>query len=220
MLAKLMDGEIKYEKGSAEQRIHDMLISMVDGKTPSEEEVVLLDGYRRQIMEAVDIETLLNVTQSIQKETGIATLLSYQPMLNPDTNRYDPSVNFVYAQAGCLLRFSSRCREVFQNDYFGMISQYLNALNMPFSQEDLQRAVEIQGISGLGLEQVLYATFQQGFLLRSLFDARYTAEQRAKDLADLLIEHPELDAQTLALITPSDVAFTLQRCVRKSRQWI
>ena len=63
----------------------------------------------------------------------------------------------------------------------------------------------------MGLEQVLYATFQQGFLLRSLFDARYTAEQRAKDLADLLIEHPELDAQTLALITPSDVAFTLQK---------
>ncbi|MEG0638779.1 MAG: M13 family metallopeptidase [Clostridia bacterium] len=211
LLTKLMDGEIKYEKGSAEQRIHDMLISMVDAKTPSAEEVVLLDGYRRQIMDAVDIEALLKLTQSIQQETGIATLLSYQPMLNPDTSRYDPSVNFVYAQAGCLLQFSSRCREVFQSDYYGMISQYLNAIGMPFSQEDLQRTVEIQSVSGLGLEEALYLTFQQGFMLRSLFDSKYTPEQRAVDLANLLSEHPELDPQTHALIAPSEAAFTSQK---------
>ncbi|MEG2703295.1 MAG: hypothetical protein RSA65_11800, partial [Clostridia bacterium] len=71
--------------------------------------------------------------------------------------------------------------------------------------------MEIQSISGLGMEPVLYATFQQGFILRSFFDSGYTAEQRAKDLADLLNEHPELDPQTLTLITPSEAAFTLQK---------
>lgn len=200
LLEKLMDGTMTYEKGTAEQRVHDMLECIADSAQLKDSDKQLLASYRSKITDAKDISSLITASAELYNTTGVATLYSITAQPDPETNIMYPTFSLVSGGAAGMLSFYSYVQEQYGAAYQETIKEFATAAGMTMTDDEIARAVSLQQASCADTNYI--STYLSGLALRGYFDPSYDSTQEAADVKKILAEHPELDQDTGDYITP------------------
>ncbi|MEG0835492.1 MAG: M13-type metalloendopeptidase [Christensenellaceae bacterium] len=193
-LEKLMNGELEFEKGSAEQRVHDMLLCIDESKKPTEADKTIVNNIRNKIINANTVEELFIISEEIYKETGVNVLFDISPEVDPETNIPAPSISLANVGSGAMINYNSSVKENISSYYQGVIKDYAISCGFEASDDDAKKAVEAQEIAGKDVNYM--NNYIMGQTLKQMFDRKYDKEAQKKDLDALLKEHPEVDPET------------------------
>lgn len=194
ILEKLMSDELEYETGSAEQRVHDLLLCIKDAGEPKENDMALMKDLRNRIMGAESINELLNVSNEIFTETGVNPLLTVESAANPDTNIACPSISLSDIGSAGIISYREETEKAFETYYPQVMKAYMTACGIEVSDKDIENAVNVQGEMSKGVN---YAKIiQKGLLIRQMYDSKFTAEMMSTELEKVFKEHPEINSET------------------------
>ena len=200
MLKNLMDGKLNYEKGSAAQRIYDMLVCIDTAGEDKPADKALFNSYRKRILDAGSLSELIKTSDEIYKETGVNVLFEVTAMQDEATNRVYPAIDIKSAGMGSMISFSSEAKRKYSNQYKELIKDYIKCCGLDVSDKAIEKAYELQELSGEDDNYAMY--YIMGNVLRIYSDTDYTEEMADKSLGKLLDEHPEIDSETMELKTP------------------
>ena len=93
ILQKLMNDELTYETGSAEQRVHDMLLCINESTDLTDDDTALLAELRSRIINTKSVSELIEATNTICSDIGINPLFSLLAALDEETNLFYPSIS-------------------------------------------------------------------------------------------------------------------------------
>lgn len=194
MLTSLMNGDLAYEQGTPEQRVHDLLECIAAEEKADESDMAKMSTYRAAIADAQTVAELIRATNDIYEETGIATLLSVTAGSEFTTNTQYPLVGLVSVGAGGVLNYYSAIQEANGEIYAKTLGQYGEACGFTVTDEDIQKAVQLQEVAEAGKNLIMQ--FYSMLNLKVMIGYGTMAEL----LAPVLAEHPEIDPATYALL--------------------
>ncbi|NCB32495.1 MAG: M13 family peptidase [Erysipelotrichia bacterium] len=205
MLNDLMDGTLKYEDGTPGQRIHDLLECIQNSSVMADSDIKTFKEYRQRIIDAQDIEALVDATNGIYKETGIPTLLSFSSLTDPEVNdKMYPAVGFVDAGYGAVIAFCQKNIDRNGPIYIEKIYEMGQNEGLDLTEEDAQKAFQIQMDLSNKNESNFLSIYYQFLMMRSMFDETYSQDQMTDDINALLAEHPNINEETMDFVeTPS-----------------
>ena len=195
ILQKLMNDELTYENGSAEQRVHDMLLCIHESTDLTDDDKVLFGEMRNRILSAKSVSELIEESNEICLDTGINPLFDLAGALDLESNLVYPSISMAETGFGAMLAYKQSTKKNLSDTYKKLIKNYMTACGVEVTDKDIETAVSIQETAGK--ETNYMQAFVMGTQLRQMFDPSYTAEDAEKALKELLNEHPEIDPETL-----------------------
>ncbi len=190
-----MNGELEYSPGSAEQRVHDMLLCLQDSKTITESDKALVQNWRQKILNAQSVEELVNTATEIATETGINVLFSVDVAQDPETGIALPEITLKKYTSIGLINFRSATKELLGERYLNTVKDVVKSMGGEFSDDDIKRAVDLQALATR--DKNYAADILQGMTIRMYSDQKITQETINKDTEAMLSEHPDLDPETL-----------------------
>ena len=195
ILEKLMNDELTYEQGSAEQRVHDMLLCIHESTDLTDDDKTLLTDLRNRIINAKSVSELIEESNEICSDTGINPLFDTTGAVDEESNMLYPSISIAETGSGAMIAYKKSIKKNLSGTYKKLIKNYMKACGVDVTDKDIENAVSIQETAGR------YANYMQifakGILLRQMLDPTYTEEDAEKALEELLKEHPEIDPETL-----------------------
>lgn len=168
ILGKIVNGEVKVEKGSAEQRILDLLKCIDAADSVSDADEKNIADMRNAIINAGSVEEFLSVTADIYKLAGINVAFDIGIDFDSETGVPYPTFSVAKAGAGGLLAFRAKTdKNAYREVYADVVSRYLEAIGAEFSEQDVLNAVKLQVASSKDVDYVneiaAYLAFAQMF---------------------------------------------------------
>ena len=195
ILEKLMNDELTYEQGSAEQRVHDMLLCIHESTDLTDDDKTLLTDLRNRIINAKSVSELIEESNEICLDTGINPLFDLSCALDGESNLTYPSISMAETGYGAMIAYKQSTKKNLSGTYKKLIKNYMTACGVEVTDKDIETAVSIQETAGKETNYI--QAFAMGIQLKQMLDPSYTAEDAEKDLEKLLKEHPEIDPETL-----------------------
>ncbi|MGN1115153.1 MAG: M13-type metalloendopeptidase [Candidatus Ornithomonoglobus sp.] len=190
ILAKLVNGELEYEKGTPEQRIYDMLECIDKKDEINDADKELYNKYRQMIIDVEDIDGFLKAINDIYVETGINNAFMIDMGMEPEEHDVYPQVSPLSTGNGGIIAFSSETAKKLDSKYHELLKVCMSYSGLKFTDADIEKACKIQETTAKGENYAqLYAL---GKVIRMSFDEGYTEEQLEADMDKLMKEHKEL----------------------------
>ena len=192
ILQKLMNDELTYETGSAEQRVHDMLLCINESTDLTDDDKALLAELRSRIINTKSVSELIEATNTICSDIGINPLFSLLAALDEETNLFYPSISIADPGCGSMIAYKKSTKKNLSGAYKKLIKNYMTACGFEVTDKDIEKAVSIQQTAGKDTNYM--QSFATGFTLRQMFEPEFDVD---KAMEELLKEHPEIDPETL-----------------------
>ena len=192
ILEKLMNDELTYETGSAEQRVHDMLLCIDESTDLTDDDKALLTELRNRIINTKSVSELIEATNTICSDIGINPIFALSAGMDSETNLLYPSISIANPGCGSMIAYKKSTKKNLSDTYKKMIKKYMIACGFEVTDKDIEKAVSIQETAGKDTNYM--QIFSMGLYLRQMFEPEYDAD---KAFEELLGEHPEIDPETL-----------------------
>ncbi|MBR5479173.1 MAG: S-layer homology domain-containing protein [Clostridia bacterium] len=145
ILNKIANNEIPIEKGTAEQRVRDMLECIDSNIAVTEADKKNITDMRNAIINAKDIDEFLEITGEIYKQAGINVAFD----VNIDTDKVTgvpyPMFSIATAGHGGFLDFRAKTdTAAYKNIYTSLVSRYLGEIGTEFDKKDIEAAIKLQ----------------------------------------------------------------------------
>ncbi len=127
ILQKLMNDELTYEKGSAEQRVHDMLLCINESTDLTDDDKALLTELRSRILGTGNVSDLIEATNMICSDIGINPLFSLSAALDEETNLLYPSISIADPGCGSMIAYKKSTKKNLSEAYKKLIKNYMTA---------------------------------------------------------------------------------------------
>ena len=148
ILEKIVNNEIPIEKGTAEQRVHDMLECINSGIEVTDSDRKNISDMRNAILNAKDIDELLKINADIYKQAGINVVFDIDVELDEETGVPYPIFSIADAGHGGRLAYRSKTdTTAYKNIYANLISRYLDEIGAEFDRKDIDNAIKLQEAS-------------------------------------------------------------------------
>ena len=145
ILNKIVNNEITIEKGTAEQRVRDMLECIDSNIAVTDADKKNVTDMRNAILNAKDIDEILKINADIYKQAGINALFEIDVDLDAKTGVPYPIFSVATAGHGGLLAFRSKTdTAAYKNVYANLISRYLGEIGAEFDKKDIDNAIKLQ----------------------------------------------------------------------------
>ena len=145
ILNKIVNNEIPIEKGTAEQRVRDMLECIDSNIAVTDADRKNVSDMRNAILNAKDIDELLKINADIYKQAGINVLFEIDVDLDAKTGVPYPIFSVATSGHGGLLAFRSKTdTAAYKNVYANLISRYLGEIGAEFDKKDIDDAIKLQ----------------------------------------------------------------------------
>ena len=189
ILEKLVNGELEVEKGSAEQRVLDMLNCIDSAGELNESDKKNITDMRNAVINAKNIEEFLAVVADIYKLAGINVAFDIDFELDDETGVPYPSFTVAAAGSGGLLEFRAKtATKEYRDVYSDLVSMYLEEIGGEFTEKDVQNAIKLQILSSKDVDYVneiaAYLSFAQMFNV-------ITEEEIKKELKAMIKRNPD-----------------------------
>ena len=168
ILNKIVNNEIPIEKGTAEQRVRDMLECIDSNIAVTDADTKNISDMRNAILDAKDIDELLEINADIYKQAGINVLFEIDVELDAETGVPYPIFSIATSGYGGLLAYRSKTgTTAYKNVYTNLISRYLSEIGAEFNKKDIDNAIKLQIASAKDVdyfyEIVSYFSFAYAF---------------------------------------------------------
>lgn len=209
ILTKLVNGELKYEKDTPEQRIYDMLECIELQNSQDEQnpkDIELYNSYRKMITDAKTIDEFLKAAEDICNQTGVNIAFDISVGLEPEKHEVYPQISPVSTNLGSIISFSKSAQKMFGSEYRSILKEFLKYSGAEFGEKDIEKACEIQEMASKGVNNM--QSYAIGKVIRMSYDPTYTQEMMQKEMDELAEEHPELfekDGDTYTEKNPLDM---------------
>ena len=188
ILEKLVNGEIEIEKGSAEQRVLDMLKCIDSASELNESDKKNITDMRNAVINAKNIEEFLKVTADIYKLAGINVAFDINFELDAETGVPYPSFSVASAGSAGLLEFRAKtATKEYRDIYADLISMYLEEIGAEFTEKDVQNAIKLQAS---GSKDVDYVNEIASYLAFAHMFEVITEEEMNKEIKAMLKRNP------------------------------
>lgn len=189
ILEKLVNGELEVQKGSAEQRVLDMLNCIDSAGELNESDKKNITDMRNAVINAKNIEEFLAVVADIYKLAGINVAFDIDFELDDETGVPYPSFTVAAAGSGGLLEFRAKtATKEYRDVYSDLVSMYLEEIGGEFTEKDVQNAIKLQILSSKDVDYVneiaAYLSFAQMFNV-------ITEEEIKKELKAMIKRNPD-----------------------------
>ena len=201
ILEKIVNGEVEYEKGSPEQRVHDMLECIDSTVAVNESDKKNVADMRNAILNAKNAEEFLKVTADVYKLAGINIAFDIDTDLDKETGITYPTFSIAGVGHGGIMAYRDKTdTKEYKDIYEELIALYLEEIGAEFTEKEIKDAVELQIESSKDIDHFseicAYLAFAQMF---ELIDE----ETLAAEIKAMAKKNPEhFDAKTGAYIGP------------------
>lgn len=201
ILEKIVNGEVEYEKGSPEQRVHDMLECIDSTVAVNESDKKNVADMRNAILNAKNVEEFLKVTADIYKLAGINIAFDIDTDLDKETGVTYPTFSIAGVGHGGILAYRDKTdAKEYKDIYEEVIALYLEEIGAEFTEKEINDAVKLQVESSKDIDHFsaicAYLAFAQMF---ELIDE----ETLAAEIEAMAKKNPEhFDAKTGDYIGP------------------
>lgn len=201
ILNKIVNGEVAYEKGSPEQRVHDMLECIDADVAMSESDKKNIADIRSAILNAKNVEEFLDVTEDIYKLAGINVAFDIDADIDSKTGLTYPIFSVAGVGNGGILAYRPKTdNEEYRAVYKDLIALYLETIGVKFSKEDIDAAIQLQYESSQDVD--IYTQICAWLAFAQIFEM-FDEETLKAELEAMARKNPEqFDAQTGAYIGP------------------
>lgn len=195
ILEKIVNGEVEYEKGSPEQRVHDMLKCIDADIAVNESDKKNLTDMRNAIMNAKNVDEFLDVTADIYKLAGINVAFDIDVDLDRETGLAYPTFSVAGVGSGGIIAYREKTdTKEYIDIYEEIIALYLKEIGVKFTEKEIEDAVKLQRESSQDLDHYsaicTWLAFAQAF---EMFDE----ETIKAELEDMKKRNPDhFDAET------------------------
>ena len=188
-LKRLIDGEIEFEKGSAEQRVYDFYDCIKHAKDDRQKDKELYYEYRNKLLDSKTPEEFIAAVMEIYKETGVGLLFDASAELDPDSNIAYPSVKMTAPEYAAMISYDSRSEKKYVEKYNDALADYAALVSKSFDKHDAKLAYQIQKET-MSNEDYLFVYILLR-AIRTMFDDSYTDEQFDADVEYITAQHPQ-----------------------------
>ena len=201
ILEKIVNGEVEYEKGSPEQRVHDMLECIDSTIAVNESDKKNVADMRNAILNAKNAEEFLKVTADIYKLAGINIAFDIDTDLDKETGITYPTFSIAGVGHGGIMAYRDKTdTKEYKDIYEELIALYLEEIGAEFTEKEIKDAVKLQVESSKDIDHFseicAYLAFAQMF---ELIDE----ETLAAEIKAMAKKNPEhFDAKTGDYIGP------------------
>ena len=201
ILEKIVNGEVEYEKGSPEQRVHDMLECIDSTIAVNESDKKNVADMRNAILNAKNAEEFLKVTADIYKLAGINIAFDIDTDLDKETGITYPTFSIAGVGHGGIMAYRDKTdTKEYKDIYEELIALYLEEIGAEFTEKEIKDAVKLQVESSKDIDHFseicAYLAFAQMF---ELIDE----ETLAAEIEAMAKKNPEhFDAKTGDYIGP------------------
>lgn len=213
ILRKLMNDELTYEDGSVEQRIHDMLLSIQNGETLTEDDLALYNDLKAKIINAKSVDDLIEVSYDICNDTGVNPLFDIAVNFDEETNAVKPSISLTSAGLGGFIAYKSSVKKNLSKVYRSVVKNYAKACGMNISDTDVNKAIGLQEETAKNMNY--FQTYAMGLQFRQMIDPTFTEDDLKEELELLSKEHPEIDPETMGFIKSPQKTYSLDELSNK-----
>ena len=202
ILNKIVNGEVEYEKGSPEQRVHDMLECIDSTIAVNESDKKNVADMRNAILNAKNAEEFLKVTADIYKLAGINIAFDIDTDLDKETGITYPTFSIAGVGHGGIIAYRDKTdTKEYKDIYEELIALYLEEIGAEFTEKEIKDALNLQVESSKDIDHFseicAYLAFAQMF---ELIDE----ETLAAEIKAMAKKNPEhFDAKTGDYIGPS-----------------
>ena len=202
ILEKLVNGEVEYEKGSPEQRVHDMLECIDADIAVNESDKKNVADMRNAIINAKDVDEFMAVVADVYKLAGINIAFDINIDMDEETGIPYPTFSIAAVGNGGFLAYRDKTNtDEYKDIYKELITLYMQEIGAEFTKEEIEAAVEFQNESSKDVDYYTaicaWLAFAQAFEI--IDEEAITAE-----LAAMAEQHPEhFDEKTGEYIGPS-----------------
>ena len=145
ILEKIVNNEIPIEKGSAEQRVRDMLECIDSNIAVTEADKKNITDMRNAIINAESIDEFLEINADIYKQAGINVAFDVSIDTDKETGVPYPMFSVATAGHGGLLAFRAKTdTTAYKKVYMSLISRYLGEIGAEFDEKDIEAAIKLQ----------------------------------------------------------------------------
>ena len=210
ILTKIANGEVEYEKGSPEQRVHDMLECIDADVAVNESDKKNVTDMRNAIINAKNVEEFMDVVADIYKLAGINVAFDIDVDIDKETGLTYPTFSVAGVGSGGILAYREKTdTKEYRDVYEDMIALYLKTIGVEFTEKEIEDAVKLQQESSQDLDHFsaicAWIGFAQAF---GVFDEE-TIEAELDDMAKKNPEH--FDAKTGDYIGPHSMIVSKDR---------
>ena len=201
ILNKIVNGEVEYEKGSPEQRVHDMLECIDSTIAVNESDKKNVADMRNAILNAKNAEEFLKVTADIYKLAGINIAFDIDTDLDKETGITYPTFSIAGVGHGGIMAYRDKTdTKEYKDIYEELIALYLEEIGAEFTEKEIKDAIKLQVESSKDIDHFseicAYLAFAQMF---ELIDE----ETLAAEIKAMAKKNPEhFDAKTGDYIGP------------------
>lgn len=201
ILEKIVNGEVEYEKGSPEQRVHDMLKCIDADVAVNESDKKNLTDMRNAIINAKNVEEFLKVTADIYKLAGINVAFDIDADLDRETGLSYPSFSIAGVGSGGILAYREKTdTKEYRDIYEELIALYLDEIGVKFTEKEIEDSVKLQYESSQDLDH--YTAICSWLAFAQVFEI-FDEETIKAELEAMKKRNPEhFDAKTGDYIGP------------------
>ena len=187
LLENLMGGKLDYERGTAEQRVHDMLLCMQDSAEPTETDKQLILDLRNTIMHADTVEALADASTDILRNIGAATLFDIQAVKDPQSGGVLPCVLINPVGDMGVINYRQSTKDSFGSFYEDALKEALSTMGYEFSDGDIKKALELQDLASRDTNPM--SSIIMGMSLRMMIDPSVNIDGIVEELYRAAGEH-------------------------------
>ena len=145
ILKKIVNGEVEYEKGSPEQRVHDMLECIDADVAVNESDKKNVTDMRNAILKAKNVEEFIDVVADIYKLAGINVAFDINVDFDKETGVTYPSFSVAGVGSGGILAYREKTNtKEYRDVYEDLIALYLETIGVEFTEKEIEDAVKLQ----------------------------------------------------------------------------
>lgn len=186
-LKKLVNGEIEFEKGSAEQRVYDMYDCIDKKDEDAEKDAATFNEYRDRLLGAATVEDFKKEVNEIYKETGINTLYKIEGRFALDDHIIYPCISLAAPTYLSKILFDNKNTEG-EKIYEEMFKEYASSVGK-FSDKDIKEALKLQKNI---MKNADYTDFYRETKQWRTMSNNYTQEDLNAEMEEIINQHPLL----------------------------
>ena len=189
-MEKIVNGEIKAEKGTPEQRVLDMLKCIDSSVAMDEDDIKYIKDIRSALVNAKTTEEFLNVVADIYKLAGINVLFDIDIDTDKKTGVPYPKFTITSAGFGGFLSFRTKTNtDEYNSLYKEIMVDYLDTIGAEFTDKEIDEAIKLQTVT-CG-DNDIYTAVISYLAFARMFDL-VTDEEILAEVDDMRKLHPEL----------------------------